>query len=130
MSLPKRSFLVFAALTMSGATHPPLTGEWGGDRARLILSAAGGQIERDCGSGTIKGPLHLDYRHHFKARGTFEAYSPGPSPADMVPGTRPAVYQGVINGDEMTLVIETEGAAEPTTLHLVKGKRVKIIRCL
>ena len=48
----------------------------------------------------------------------------------MVPGTRPAVYKGVINGDEMTLVIETEGAAEPTTLHLVKGKRVKIIRCL
>ncbi len=130
MSLPTRSLLALVAVTLSGAANPPLTGEWAGDRARLTLSATGGTIERDCGSGAIKGPLRLDAQHRFKASGTFEAYAPGPTPADVSPSLQPTLYRGTVNGDAMTLIIKVKGAAEPTTLHLVRGKRVKLIRCL
>lgn len=130
MSLPKRSLLALVAMTLSGAAHPPLTGEWGGDRARLTLTATGGTIDRDCGSGTIKGPLRLDARHRFKASGTFEAYDPGPTPADVPPKLRPTLYRGTVNGDAMTLIIKVQGTPEPTTLHLVRGKRIKVIRCM
>lgn len=129
MSLPKRSLLALVAMTLSGATHPPLTGEWGGDRARLILSATGGTLERDCGSGTIKGPLRLDAHHGFKAKGTFETYAPGPMPADAPPRLQPTLYSGTVNGDAMMLTVKVKGTAEPMTLHLVRGKRIKVIRC-
>jgi len=129
MSLPKRSLLALVAMTLSGATHPPLTGEWGGDRARLILSATGGTLERDCGSGTIKGPLRLDARRSFRASGTFETNAPGPTPADAAPRLQPTLYSGTVTGDAMTLIVKIQGAAEPMTLHLMRGKWVKIIRC-
>lgn len=128
--MPKRFILVLAAMTLSGATQPPLTGEWGGDRARLTLSPTGGTIEQDCGSGTIKGPLRLDARQRFKASGTFEAFAPGMALADVPASQKQAHYQGTVKGDAMTLSIQIKGAAEPTTIHLVRGKRIKIIRCL
>jgi hypothetical protein len=117
-------------MTLSGAAQPPLTGEWAGDRARLTLSATGGKIDYDCGSGTIRGPLRLDARNRFKAGGLFEEYAPGPASADAPPHMRPTVYRGTLDGDTLTLVVQIAGSPSPRTLHLVRGKRIKLIRCL
>lgn len=130
MSIPKHALLALCAMTLSGAAQPPLTGDWAGDRARLTLSPVGGTIEHDCGSGTIRGPLRLDAQNRFKAGGLFEEYASGPTPADAPPHMRPAVYRGTLDGDMLTLVVQIAGSTVPRTLHLVRGKRIKLIRCL
>ena len=126
----QHAMLALCAMTLSGAAQPPLTGEWAGDRARLTLLATGGTIDYDCGSGTIKGPLRLDSRNRFSAKGSFEAYNPGPTRADTAPSSRPTVYRGAVNGDALTLVVQIAGESGSRTLNLVRGKRIKLIRCL
>lgn len=130
MLTPRRALFALLAMTLSGAAQPPLIGEWAGDRARLALSATGGTIDYDCGSGTIKGPLRLDAKGRFKANGTHDEFSAGPTPADAAPHARPAAYSGSLNGDTLTLVVQVAGESRPRTLNLVRGKRIKLIRCL
>ena len=121
--------IALCAMTSIAASQPPLTGEWGGDRARLTLTAAGGRIDYDCGSGTIKGPLRLDAKSRFKANGDHEEYSPGPVSGDAAPKMRSTVYKGSLHGDTLTLVVQISGQPKPRTLNLVRGKRIKLIRC-
>ena len=121
--------IALCAMTLIGATQPPLTGEWGGDRARLMLTAAGGRIDYDCGSGTIRGPLRLDAKGRFKASGDHEEYAPGPVSGDAKRKLDPTVYRGSLHGDTLTLVVHISGQPKPRTLTLVRGKRVKLIRC-
>ncbi len=119
----------FCAMTLIAASQPPLTGEWGGDRARLTLTATGGRIDYDCGSGTIKGPLRLDAKSRFKANGDHEEYSPGPVSGDAKRVLHPTVYRGSLHADTITLVVQVSGEPKPRTLTLVRGKRIKLIRC-
>ncbi len=121
--------VALCAMTLIAATPPPLTGEWGGDRARLMLTADGGRIDYDCGSGTIKGALRLDAKGRFKANGNHEEYSPGPVSGDAIPKLRSTIYRGSLRGDTLTLVVQVSGQPKPRTLTLVRGKRVKLIRC-
>ena len=121
--------VALCAMTLVAATRLPLTGEWGGDRARLVLTAAGGRIDYDCGSGTINGPLRLDAKGRFKANGNHEEYASGPTAGDMTPKLRSTVYRGSLHGETLTLVVQVSGQPKPRTLTLVRGKRVKLIRC-
>lgn len=129
MVKPKHALLALCAMTLPAAARPSLTGEWAGDRARLTLSATGGTIEYDCGSGTINGPLRLDGKNQFKAGGLFEEYAPGPAPADASRHARPTVYRGTVDGDALTLIVRSAGSPSPRTFHLVRGKKIKLIRC-
>lgn len=130
MFTPRHALFALCAMTLTGAASPPLTGEWAGDRARLTLSPTGGTIDYDCGSGTIKGPLRLDTKNRFKANGSFEEFVPGPAVADAPPHMRPTIYRGSLKGDTLTLVVQVAGEPKPRTLNLVRGKRIKLIRCL
>ena len=121
--------VVLCAMTLIAAAQPPLTGEWGGDRARLMLTAEGGRIDYDCGSGAINGPLRLDVNGRFKANGNHEEYTSGPAAGDAPPKLRSTVYRGSLHGETLTLVVQVAGQPKPRTLTLVRGKRVKIIRC-
>lgn len=129
MFLFRHVSIAFCAMTLVGAAQPPLTGEWGGDRARLKLSPNGGRIDYDCGSGTIKGPLRLDSKGRFKANGDHEDYSSGPVSGDKAPALRSTIYRGSLRGDTLTLVVQVSGQSELRTLNLVRNKRVKLIRC-
>lgn len=126
----KHVSVAFCAMTLIGATQSSLTGEWGGDRARLMLTATGGRIDYDCGSGTIKGPLRLDAKNRFRASGDHEEYAPGLAYGDAKPKLRASVYRGSLDGDKLTLVVQVSGEPKSRTLNLVRGKRIKLIRCL
>ena len=130
MSTLRLTLIALCAMTATGAATPPLTGEWGGDRARLTLTAAGGRIDYDCGSGTINGPLRLDAKNRFKASGRHEEFSSGPTPADVAPKAHATFYSGSLMGDTLALVVQITGEPKPRTLTLVRDKRIKLIRCM
>lgn len=107
----------------------PLTGQFGGDDVRLTLDAAGGRVETGCAAGLLDGPIHTDAQGQFTARGSFEAYQPGPQRADVAPGARQARYSGVVRGSDVELTIAVAGKP-PLAFRLTRDRRTKLIRCL
>lgn len=118
-----------ATVTGNAPAKAPLAGTWGGPGAMLTLDAQGGKLAQDCGGGRF-GPVKADARGKFKAAGQFETYRPGPQRADEPgeAGAPAATYEGTIAGDTIRLTIRP-AAGPAQTLTLVKGKRVKLIRC-
>lgn len=108
----------------------PLVGQWGGDRARLTLEAAGGRIEYDCGSGTLAAAVVPDAKGHFAVDGKHEVHAPGPTPADAAPAFSRASYRGTVDGDRMLLVVQVAGEKTARRLQLVRNQSVKLVRCL
>ena len=98
------AFAVATVLTMSCAdsASPPLTGQWGGDRVRLTLDAAGGRIEYDCGEGTIDVPVRPAADGAFAVSGKHEEYASGPTTADRPPSSVVASYRGRVDPTALT----------------------------
>lgn len=114
-----------AAMT-SGASAPPLLGQWGAPGANLTIGAEGARLEQDCASGSF-GPVRADARGRFKTVGRFEAYQPGPQRADESAGGN-AGFEGALDGDTLRLTIRPAGGVAQE-LSLMRGKRAKLIRC-
>lgn len=126
------AFAVATVLTMSCAdsASPPLTGQWGGDRVRLTLDAAGGRIEYDCGEGTIDVPVRPAADGAFAVSGKHEEYASGPTTADRPPSSVVASYRGRVDGEHMSLVVRIAGEKAGRNFSLVRGRSVKLIRCM
>ena len=127
---------VVMVMSCANAGPPQAIGQWGGDHVRLTLDAAGGRIEYECGAGSIDAALQLDAENRFNAKGKHEDFSSGkvtgsgPTDADAVPAVRGANYSGKIDGDQMSLTVRIDGDKVPRSFKLVRGKSVKLIRCL
>lgn len=113
---------------MAAAPLPSLAGVWGGDRANLQIAETGGRLTLDCASGSLPGELSPDAAGHFAVDGSWEAYKPGPQPGDALPATVPARFEGQLKGDTLHLVVKAGG--EERRLTLVRGRQVKLVRCL
>lgn len=124
------AFGTVTMLSASGAAPVPVTGQWGGDGVRLTLDAQGGRIEYECGAGTLDGPLVADAKGNFQLAGKHEERTPGPQAADVAPPFRAAQYRGSVEGDRMLLTVQLAGEAAPRRYQLVRGRNVKLIRCL
>lgn len=116
-------------LAMTGATAAatPLTGEWGGDRTRLTLTADGAVLRQDCAEASF-GPVAPDAGGRFSAAGRFAAAGPGPQAGDAPASGVPARFDGHVAGDTLHLTILPQGGA-PQRLTLIAGRQVKLIRC-
>jgi hypothetical protein len=123
---------LMGATAMAGRATPSkmLTGQWGGDRAIMMLTDKGGQISYDCGQGNIDGGIRLDAKGRFRAQGRHEDYMSGPQHADMAPMLKPAAYRGSITGKILTLHVRVTGEPAERTYRLEQDRRTKIIRCL
>ena len=113
-----------------GEAPIPVVGVWGGDRVNVTLSLEGGQIDYDCGSGSIDAPVRLDSRGRFTAHGSHEPHRPGPDIADRTPTKRAATYEGHMNGTMLELRVRIDGEATGHSYRLEKNRKVKLIRCL
>ncbi len=129
-------FGALMVMSCANAGPPQVIGQWGGDQVRLTLDASGGRIEYDCGAGTIDTPVQLDAESRFSAKGKHEDFSSGkvagsgPTNADAVPAVRGANYSGKVEGDQLSLTVRIDGDKVPRSFKLVRGKSVKLIRCL
>ena len=134
--IPPPSLAVAAALLLGGcqsaaAPAGPLVGEWGAQHVGLVLDAEGGRLEYDCAAGMIAGPIRPDRSGRFRAEGTHTPGQGGPDRIDYVPPRLPALYEGRVTGDRMTLrvrVVPTGLELGPFTLR--RGAQPMLTRCL
>jgi hypothetical protein len=138
MQLFKWALPVGAVMVMACAQagSPQVLGQWGGDHVRLTLDASGGRIEYDCGAGTIDSVVQLDAGSRFSVKGKHEEFTAargagsGPTDADASPVMQSANYSGKVDGDHMALSVLIGSEKTPRSFTLVRGKSVKLIRCL
>jgi hypothetical protein len=129
-AIPTLCLLGATAMAGHAAPSKMLTGQWGGDRAIMMLTDKGGQISYDCGQGSIEGGIGLDAKGGFRAKGRHEDYMSGPQHADMAPMLKPAAYRGSVTGKILTLHVRVAGESAERTYRLEQDRRTKIIRCL
>lgn len=107
------------------------TGDWGGDNIGLHIDEAGSRVRFSCAHGTIDEVIVLSEDGRFSAKGTFTAERPGPIREDLPPVTQPAVYEGIVKDETMTLaVILTKTKEQAGSFNLTYGKTGRVRRCL
>lgn len=104
------------------------TGVWGGQHINIQVGARSAEIEYDCASGRIDGPLTVDADGNFSLRGIHRMERGGPIRAGESPREHPATYSGSIKGNVMTLTMKVEGL-DPDTFTLEKGKPGELFKC-
>lgn len=113
------------------ATSPAaLTGTYGGDRVNATFTANGARLDFDCAVAEIDGAVLPDGDGRFVARGRYLADHPGPIAGDVAPRALAAVFEGRIAGDTLRLELKVTGEDATRVLTLVRGQRVKLVRCL
>ncbi len=124
--------LAGASLMAGAADAPPpgLTGNWGGNQARLALTETGGRLDLGCGTAAIDAPIRPDAAGKFSTTARYEEFTGGPTRADEAPATTPAHVMGHVDGDTLHLSIHRQGAKAADDYTLQRGRRVKLIRCM
>ncbi|MEO8191127.1 MAG: hypothetical protein ABI682_12360 [Acidobacteriota bacterium] len=104
-------------------------GSWGAKGIGLIVDPDGNaRVELDCAHGRLDGPLSLGNDGAFVWNGTFAFERPGPARSgDRDPVAR---YRGRIEGDAMTLRIEsTSSDRSQGPFVLTRGLAPRIRKC-
>jgi hypothetical protein len=106
------------------------TGLWGGEHIKLEITAQGGQVEYDCGHGTIDQKIVPDGQGRFNLQGTHVREHGGPVRKDEVADTHPAQFSGQIKGQTMTLTVTESDTKELVgTFNLVFGQPPHLVKC-
>jgi hypothetical protein len=113
-----------------GKLEPVTEGVWGGQSVSFTVEKDSVRIEFDCAEGAIPRQLKVDKNGMFRVDGTFTRHSPGPVRRDNQPQPEPAIYNGKVTGNSMTLKVtlvkNNESAGEFTT---TRGKTPTLFRC-
>lgn len=130
-----RSIGVLLFLGLAGCMAPEVpqvvTGTWGGVHLGLVASDTGAELEYDCASGRITGPVRPDGDGRFSAAGTHFPGHGGPIRIDEVREERPARYDGTVRGSKMTITVTLSDTNDGLgTFSLVRGASPQVIKCL
>ncbi len=129
------AFLLLFHATMAHADSlvpSVLTGSWGGEHIRLVVTETGATVEYDCAAGRITEPILPDNDGTFQASGihVFERGGPlrlGEPPAKAYP----ALYRGWTDGSEMRLTVTLlDTGREVGTFSLGLGRQPLLEKCL
>ncbi|MDQ6653551.1 MAG: hypothetical protein M3Y84_12505 [Acidobacteriota bacterium] len=103
---------------------------WGGQHISIEVNRGSASIEYDCATGTIDGPLTLDSKGHFTWRGYYNREHGGPVRIDEKSNRQPAIYNGWIQGDNMTLTVNLANSKESLgTYTLMRGSSGRVWKC-
>jgi hypothetical protein len=125
---------VLAIAAGCGVTAPAprdaiVTGTWGGEHARLDLTASGGAVEYDCAHGSLAEPVRTDGAGRFTAAGFHVREHGGPIREGEVVDPVRALYLGSVVGDRLTLRVLAGGdTLGPFVLR--QGGAARLTRCL
>jgi Domain of unknown function (DUF6748) len=104
-----------------------LNGSWGADGALLTVAAGKGRLQFSCGTASIDG-FRFVADTSFTATGTHLAGSGVPQPPEKAPKPVPATFKGTLDGDNLTLEMTVDG--QTTSSAFIKGRDVRLVRCL
>jgi hypothetical protein len=106
-------------------------GEWGGEHLGLVATDAGADLEYDCATGRIIGPVRPDGSGRFSSPGQFLPGHGGPSGVGGEHETLRARYEGTVRGDTMTLTVTlTDTSVLVGTFTLTRGVSSHVFKCL
>ena len=95
----------------------------------MEVTDSGATLDFDCASGTITEPIVPDTAGKFSAKGRFARQRPGPTREGEDEG-QPAIYSGVLDGENLTLTITLDKNSEKVGDYiLAHGKMGRIRRC-
>lgn len=128
---PATTVPVPAASSTTPGAGSVANGVWGGPRAILTITDAGGTLELECASGTLPGPLRTDQSGRFQAQGTYTAAQGGPAqPSTTSAQPTGAVYSGTVSGARMQLTISLPASGtELGPFALGLGQHADLSRC-
>ena len=101
-------------------------GNWGGKHVGMEVDAKGVRFEFDCAHGTT-ATIRLAEDGRFDVAGTFVRERPGPTRPEGDRGEA-ARYSGRIEGDSMTLTVETTNPAETIGTYTLRRARLPVVR--
>ena len=108
-----------------------IIGDWGGEHVQLELEEAGGTLEYDCAHGTIEPGWTLTDDGEFSGTGEHIIEHGGPVREGEILPTRPASYDGTVDGDRMSLTVTLSDSAQVIgTFQLQRGSDGQLMRCL
>jgi hypothetical protein len=106
-----------------------IKGSWGGDQVLLSVSDDGASIEFACAHGKITERMVTDSEGKFSVKGTFIRERGGPTRQGEERGDD-VTYSGAVQSETMTLKV-LNGAGETIgDFTLVRGKSVRLRKCL
>jgi hypothetical protein len=116
--------------TTNGLRADDLKGVWGGDHIAMEVTASGADISYDCAHGSIKEEIVPDREGKFVVKGVHVKEHPGPIRVNEDTSGQPAIYQGSIDGDTMTMTVKLSGSDETIgTFTLTRGKTGRVRKC-
>ena len=108
-----------------------IIGDWGGEHVQLELEEAGGTLEYDCAHGMIDPGWKLSDSGEFSGTGEHVIEHGGPVREGEILPSRPANYDGTVDGDRMSLTVTLSDSAQVIgTFQLQRGSVGQLTRCL
>ena len=105
-----------------------VTGSWGGRGAGFEAPESGdARIELDCAHGSVGIPLAVAADGTFLWNGTYTVERGGPTRKE--DAEAPARYRGTLEGETITLTIETDTATVAGPLVLTRNEAPRIRKC-
>jgi len=115
----------------SPSPEKTLTGSWGGQGIVMEIAASETSLTFDCAHGTISEEVKIDSNRRFEVQGSFTRERGGPIRENETPEASPAIYSGLVDGDNLTLTITlTKNKENMGTFNLMRGKTGRLRRCL
>jgi hypothetical protein len=115
----------------SSISQIDLAGTWGGEHISLTILDSTANLEYDCAYGTIDEPICTDAEGNFEVTGIHVFEHGGPIRIDETLKKYPALYEGHIDGEKMTLIlILKDTKTEVDTFWLRRGAEPIIYKCL
>ena len=106
-------------------------GTYGGEHLVITVSTSGMFIEFDCARASFDGPISV-VNGKFTAKGTFTRESGVQMDPDMMPPPQPAVIEGTVSGNAVTITITVDGdrSMQIGPFTATRGKEPLLRKCM
>jgi hypothetical protein len=104
-------------------------GLWGGPHASIDFAGGLGDVQLDCASGTIDGPVP-SADGPFAVKGTYRTGTGGPVRVGQIFKSQGATYSGEVAKQVVTLRVALEDGSALGPFTLTQGAPPELTRCL
>lgn len=109
----------------------PLVGDWGGEHLGLVATVQGADLEYDCATGHMNGPLAPGDDGRFSVTGVHHPGHGGPIRQDEETVSLPARYDGELHGFRLKLRVTLTDTNELLgSFDLIQGASPHVFKCL